>query len=164
MKRVAFDPSWQESIKVSHHYDEVEIWGNKSNLGYTYAYEKRWRPTRRPTVSVPNGEKNAPLFSLRHGCPCCLTRGELGQLEQSVCAGERRCLGYGYPPAVPRASTTRLAVRRSRSAGRASCRCRSVSPGTLRRLERLSLSVPAHQLYVTRMSVHPVTAVPGGSI
>jgi 2-polyprenyl-3-methyl-5-hydroxy-6-metoxy-1,4-benzoquinol methylase len=43
MKRVAFDPSWQESIKVSHHYDEVEIWGNKSNLGYTYAYENRFR-------------------------------------------------------------------------------------------------------------------------
>jgi 2-polyprenyl-3-methyl-5-hydroxy-6-metoxy-1,4-benzoquinol methylase len=42
MKRVAFDPPWQESIKVSHHYDEVEIWGNKSNLGYTYAYEKRF--------------------------------------------------------------------------------------------------------------------------
>ena len=42
MKQVPFDPSWRESIKISHHYDEVEFWGNKSNLGYTYAYESRF--------------------------------------------------------------------------------------------------------------------------
>ena len=42
MKQVPFDPSWRESIKTSHHYDEVEVWGSKSNLGYTYAYENRF--------------------------------------------------------------------------------------------------------------------------
>jgi 2-polyprenyl-3-methyl-5-hydroxy-6-metoxy-1,4-benzoquinol methylase len=42
MKRLPFDPSWQESVKISHHYDEVEVWGSKSNLGYSYAYEDRF--------------------------------------------------------------------------------------------------------------------------
>jgi 2-polyprenyl-6-hydroxyphenyl methylase/3-demethylubiquinone-9 3-methyltransferase len=45
MKRVPFDPSWQESIKISHHYDEAELWGSKSDLGYSYAYENRFKIT-----------------------------------------------------------------------------------------------------------------------
>ena len=43
MKRAPFDPSWIDSIKESHHYDEVESWQDESNLGYTYAYRNRFK-------------------------------------------------------------------------------------------------------------------------
>lgn len=42
MKRLPFDSSWQASLKESHHYDEVEFWGDRSSLGYTYAYKNRF--------------------------------------------------------------------------------------------------------------------------
>jgi 2-polyprenyl-3-methyl-5-hydroxy-6-metoxy-1,4-benzoquinol methylase len=43
MKRVAFDATWPDSIKLSFHYDELEFWGNNSHLGYTYAYKNRFQ-------------------------------------------------------------------------------------------------------------------------
>jgi 2-polyprenyl-3-methyl-5-hydroxy-6-metoxy-1,4-benzoquinol methylase len=43
VKRVALDPSWPESIKMSHAYDELELWGSRSNLGHTYSYQNRFR-------------------------------------------------------------------------------------------------------------------------
>ncbi|WP_213805818.1 methyltransferase domain-containing protein [Granulicella sp. dw_53] len=45
MKRVSFDPSWPESVKTSHFYDELEFWQSRSNLGYTYGYENRFKIT-----------------------------------------------------------------------------------------------------------------------
>jgi 2-polyprenyl-6-hydroxyphenyl methylase/3-demethylubiquinone-9 3-methyltransferase len=42
MKRIPFDSSWPASVQLSHHYDELEFWGNRSSLGYTYAYKNRF--------------------------------------------------------------------------------------------------------------------------
>lgn len=42
MKRVEFNSSWPESVKLSHLYDALEFWGDRSNLGYTYAYKRRF--------------------------------------------------------------------------------------------------------------------------
>ena len=45
MKRIPFDTSWPESVKLSHSYDELEFWGSRSDLGYTYSYENRFKIT-----------------------------------------------------------------------------------------------------------------------
>lgn len=41
MKQVSLDPSWPESWQTSHKYDLLELWGDTSVRGYTYAYECR---------------------------------------------------------------------------------------------------------------------------
>ena len=43
MKRVPLDPSWPVSVKESHHYDEIEFWGNRTSPGYTNAYRNRFQ-------------------------------------------------------------------------------------------------------------------------
>ena len=43
MKRVSWDPNWPTSVKESHHYDEIEFWGNRSSPGYTNAYRNRYQ-------------------------------------------------------------------------------------------------------------------------
>jgi 2-polyprenyl-6-hydroxyphenyl methylase/3-demethylubiquinone-9 3-methyltransferase len=45
VKRIPFDASWPESVKLSHFYDELEFWGSRSDLGYTYSYENRFKIT-----------------------------------------------------------------------------------------------------------------------
>jgi len=45
VKRIPFDTSWPESVKLSHSYDELEFWGSRSDLGYTYSYENRFKIT-----------------------------------------------------------------------------------------------------------------------
>jgi 2-polyprenyl-3-methyl-5-hydroxy-6-metoxy-1,4-benzoquinol methylase len=42
LKRVPLDSSWPESAKGSHFYDELELWGSRSDLGYTYGYRNRF--------------------------------------------------------------------------------------------------------------------------
>lgn len=39
------EPGWPESWCVSQHHDRVEIWGDRSNPGYTSAYRLRMRKT-----------------------------------------------------------------------------------------------------------------------
>lgn len=39
--RFEAQPDWPESWRVSHHHDDVEIWGGKSNPGYTRMYDQR---------------------------------------------------------------------------------------------------------------------------
>jgi 2-polyprenyl-6-hydroxyphenyl methylase/3-demethylubiquinone-9 3-methyltransferase len=41
MIRVPLNPTWPQSVKESHHYDELELWGDRSSLGYAYAYRNR---------------------------------------------------------------------------------------------------------------------------
>ncbi len=41
MKELSIKPEWPESWRVSHIYDKLEIWGDKSQLGYSYAYANR---------------------------------------------------------------------------------------------------------------------------
>jgi len=41
MKRVYPDAGWPSSWKYSYHYDLVEIYGEKTQLGYAYAYQNR---------------------------------------------------------------------------------------------------------------------------
>jgi 2-polyprenyl-6-hydroxyphenyl methylase/3-demethylubiquinone-9 3-methyltransferase len=43
VKRLPFDPAWPASVQESHRYDEVELWGDPSNPGYTYAYQQRYQ-------------------------------------------------------------------------------------------------------------------------
>lgn len=45
MRKLAFDASWPESVKHSHVYDELEVWGSQADLGYTYAYHNRFKIT-----------------------------------------------------------------------------------------------------------------------
>jgi 2-polyprenyl-3-methyl-5-hydroxy-6-metoxy-1,4-benzoquinol methylase len=45
MKRIALDPTWPQSWKESHFYDQSEIYGEISHYGYAYAYENRRRET-----------------------------------------------------------------------------------------------------------------------
>jgi len=45
MKRVYPSPEWPESWKTSYEYDLLEIYGGKSSLGYTCAYQKRFNTT-----------------------------------------------------------------------------------------------------------------------
>ncbi|MEN2785439.1 methyltransferase domain-containing protein [Sphingomonas qilianensis] len=39
--RLDAQPGWPESWRVSQHHDDVEIWGRKSNPGYTRMYHQR---------------------------------------------------------------------------------------------------------------------------
>lgn len=41
MKRVTLEPNWPESWQYSYPYDLLEIYGEKSNNGYAYAYANR---------------------------------------------------------------------------------------------------------------------------
>lgn len=41
--RLSFDPAWPESWRISHHHDDVEIWGGRSNPPYAAAYHQRMR-------------------------------------------------------------------------------------------------------------------------
>jgi 2-polyprenyl-6-hydroxyphenyl methylase/3-demethylubiquinone-9 3-methyltransferase len=43
MLRPAFVESWPESFRLSYSYDDLELWGNRENLGYTYQYQNRRR-------------------------------------------------------------------------------------------------------------------------
>jgi 2-polyprenyl-3-methyl-5-hydroxy-6-metoxy-1,4-benzoquinol methylase len=43
VKKVAFDASWPDSVKLSHAYDELEFWGSRCDPGYTYSYENRFK-------------------------------------------------------------------------------------------------------------------------
>jgi 2-polyprenyl-3-methyl-5-hydroxy-6-metoxy-1,4-benzoquinol methylase len=45
MKRVPFESSWPDSVKLSHHYDGLEFWGDRSAPGYTNAYRNRFQVT-----------------------------------------------------------------------------------------------------------------------
>jgi 2-polyprenyl-3-methyl-5-hydroxy-6-metoxy-1,4-benzoquinol methylase len=47
VKRLAFDPDWPACVRESHHYDELEMWGDPSNPGYTYAYRNRFETALR---------------------------------------------------------------------------------------------------------------------
>lgn len=41
MRLIAYDENWPESWKLTHHYDEIEIGGDRRDLGYTYQYRLR---------------------------------------------------------------------------------------------------------------------------
>ena len=41
MLRPACNESWPESWKLSNTYDEIEVWGGHSDLGYSYQYRNR---------------------------------------------------------------------------------------------------------------------------
>lgn len=41
MLRLTYDDTWPESWKLTHRYDEIEIWGSRCNLGYAYQYRIR---------------------------------------------------------------------------------------------------------------------------
>jgi 2-polyprenyl-6-hydroxyphenyl methylase/3-demethylubiquinone-9 3-methyltransferase len=45
MKRIYPNREWPESWKLSYDYDLLEIYGDKSSLGYVYAYQKRFNTT-----------------------------------------------------------------------------------------------------------------------
>lgn len=45
MKKPIYDPNWVESWKLSYHYDLLEFFGDTSNLGYTSAYQRRFKQT-----------------------------------------------------------------------------------------------------------------------
>ncbi len=41
VKRLALDPAWPQAVRDSHHYDELELWDDRSAPGYTNAYRNR---------------------------------------------------------------------------------------------------------------------------
>lgn len=41
MHRLTYDPSWPESWKLTHEYDELEIGDSRKDLGYRYQYQFR---------------------------------------------------------------------------------------------------------------------------
>jgi len=41
MRRLAYDENWPESWKLTHLYDELEVWGSRRDLGYVYQYRLR---------------------------------------------------------------------------------------------------------------------------
>ncbi|MCB0339989.1 MAG: methyltransferase domain-containing protein [Bdellovibrionales bacterium] len=41
MKRFSLDPDWPPSWKLSYAYDQMELYGDRTYLGYTYGYEIR---------------------------------------------------------------------------------------------------------------------------
>jgi 2-polyprenyl-6-hydroxyphenyl methylase/3-demethylubiquinone-9 3-methyltransferase len=43
MKRLAESPDWPESWRLSHHYDQIELYGVEAGSGYAYAYRARRR-------------------------------------------------------------------------------------------------------------------------
>jgi 2-polyprenyl-6-hydroxyphenyl methylase/3-demethylubiquinone-9 3-methyltransferase len=43
MKQLPLNPDWPRSVQECHHYDALEFWGDRSHLGYTYAYQNRFR-------------------------------------------------------------------------------------------------------------------------
>lgn len=43
MKNIAPDSSWKQSWINSYEYDLIEIYGSNRNLGYTYAYQNRYK-------------------------------------------------------------------------------------------------------------------------
>lgn len=45
MRRVPLDTSWPDSWKLSHHYDQLEVFGAEARTGYVYAYDERRRRT-----------------------------------------------------------------------------------------------------------------------
>ena len=45
MKRICPSPEWPESWRTSYKYDLLEIYNEKSSLGYAYAYERRFNTT-----------------------------------------------------------------------------------------------------------------------
>jgi len=45
MKRIYLNRDWPESWKISYEYDLLEIYGEKSSMGYVYAYQKRFNTT-----------------------------------------------------------------------------------------------------------------------
>lgn len=58
MKRVYLEDGWPESWKYSYPYDLEEVYGEITNRGYAYAYEKRRRETLRLlTAVVPRGAR-----------------------------------------------------------------------------------------------------------
>lgn len=42
MKKPVYDLEWSESWKLSYSFDSLELFGDTSNLGYTYAYQCRF--------------------------------------------------------------------------------------------------------------------------
>jgi hypothetical protein len=52
MKRICPSPEWPESWRTSYKYDLLEIYNEKSSLGYAYAYERRFNTTLGLIVSV----------------------------------------------------------------------------------------------------------------
>ncbi len=42
MKRPELDTSWAASVCESYHYDELEVWGSRSDCAYTLAYRTRF--------------------------------------------------------------------------------------------------------------------------
>lgn len=56
MKRIHPRSDWPESWKTSYTYDLLEIYGDRSQLGYTYAYQKRFETTiKLIQSSLPSG-------------------------------------------------------------------------------------------------------------
>jgi len=41
MLRLAYDENWPESWKLTHRYDQLELWGSRQDLGYAYQYRVR---------------------------------------------------------------------------------------------------------------------------
>lgn len=56
MIRPAYNPSWPESCKLSYQYDELEIWGKRSDRGYMnqYRIRREWA-LRSIAATVPVG-------------------------------------------------------------------------------------------------------------
>jgi 2-polyprenyl-3-methyl-5-hydroxy-6-metoxy-1,4-benzoquinol methylase len=42
MRRLVYNEKWSENWKMTYHYDEVELWGSRRDIGYTNAYRIRF--------------------------------------------------------------------------------------------------------------------------
>jgi 2-polyprenyl-3-methyl-5-hydroxy-6-metoxy-1,4-benzoquinol methylase len=58
MLRLAYDETWPDSWKLTHLYDESEVWGSRRDLGYVYQYRARhdWSIRSIQELISPGGE------------------------------------------------------------------------------------------------------------
>jgi hypothetical protein len=51
MLKPIFDEAWPALWNERYHYDDVELWGSRRSLGYTYACSNRHLPALQPGLS-----------------------------------------------------------------------------------------------------------------
>ena len=89
MKQIARDENWPESWKLSHRFDQEELWGPISNRGYAYAYESRRQQTLalmqgvlQPGASVSRGGKTQAITRFRQAQEWLLEEAKKGRAIQ----------------------------------------------------------------------------------
>jgi 2-polyprenyl-3-methyl-5-hydroxy-6-metoxy-1,4-benzoquinol methylase len=57
MKRHTYDESWPELWKISYEFDQLELWGGRRDLGYSYSYKTRrdWILQAASNLTPPGG-------------------------------------------------------------------------------------------------------------